>query len=151
MRHFNRGMMLITLIAAISVAIMTAGCSTGATAANSSAAPSTAKKSAGYKDGQVIRKCLKSYGVSKVRLKQEYHNTGGANMLTLATIKTAGEKCWKPTDTGLFATALRRVVHCLGLEGITTAHTGSPLADVLLQLEVHSTKSHNALRFCLRT
>jgi hypothetical protein len=149
-RRLNRSTMPLAFIAAAAIATMTAGCSSGATA--SSTPPPVQVASSGHKDGQAILKCLADHGVPKSRLRQLYFGSLTASTgVSPATLKAAGEECWSASGTGLLASAFRRIDNCLGVEGIRTAHTGSPLADVLLELDAHSQKARNALQFCLRT
>ena len=156
MRHLNRAMSLVALAAALTLAALIAGCSSGpaASGTGASAPPSAAAQggaqAAGYHYSQAMRNCLHKYGIKRTSLRQAYYGTG-TDPVSEATIKEAGIQCWKTSATGLAATALRRVDSCLKLEGVSTPHTGSPLADVLLDLEVHNQKVRSALKFCLRT
>jgi hypothetical protein len=152
MRRLNRGRILAALMGAAAMAAMTAGCSSGGTASGTEAPPHGTVQSAGYKDGQVMKKCLHSYGLSRSGLRQTFRGTGtGSAAVSQATLKKAGEQCWKPAETGLAASAIRRLDSCLGLEHVPVAHTRSPLADVLLAFDTHSPKMRNALKFCLRS
>ena len=152
MRRLNRAMSPVALTAALTVAGLIAGCSSGpaASSTGSPAPASAAAQGAGYHYSQAMRNCLHKYGIKRTSLRQAYYGTG-TDPVSEATIEEAGIQCWKSSATGLAATALRRVNSCLKLEGVATPHTGSPLADVLLDLEVHNQKVRSALKFCLRT
>jgi hypothetical protein len=147
-RRFHRGAVLVTPLAALALAALATGCSSGPSASASDKPPSSQAQPAGYKDGQEMKKCLHSYGLTRSTYQELVHTT---TAVSPAMLRRAGEKCWTPNETGLVATALRRIDHCLGVEHIPTAHTGSPLADVLLVLDTHSPKAKSALKFCLRS
>jgi hypothetical protein len=140
-------------VAATVIAVMAAaGCSSDPAASGSGKPPSSAAQPAGYRDGQAMKKCLHSYGLTRSIYKELVHSTSADSAkLSRAELTKAGEKCWTPGETGLVATALKRIDRCLGVEHIPTAHTGSPLADVLLVLDTGSAKAKTALRFCLRS
>jgi hypothetical protein len=150
-RRHNRGMTFFALTAVTAIAVLTAGCSSGA-GTSGDPAPAKAASTAGPRTGQAILDCLAAHGVAKSTLRELYFGSITATAgITQATLKEAGEDCWRNAGTGLLATAFRRIDACLGIEGITTAHTGSPLADVLIELDARSMKDRNALGFCLRT
>jgi hypothetical protein len=152
-RRLNRAMTLTAVTAAVIVAALIAGCSSSTTAASTKAASTTQAQSgtgaAGYQYSQAMRHCLNKYGIKRTSLKQSYFGTG-TNTVSTATLKTAGEQCWKSSATGLAASALRRIDSCMKVEGIPSP-AATPLADVLVELEMHNQKVRSALRFCLRT
>ncbi|HEX3492064.1 MAG TPA: hypothetical protein VHU92_22145 [Streptosporangiaceae bacterium] len=151
MRRLNWGVAVAATVIAV-MAAMTAGCASGSASSGSGKPPSSAAQPAGYRDGQVMKKCLHSYGLTRSIYRQLVHSTSAdSSGLSRAELTKAGEKCWTPGETGLVATALKRIDRCLGVEHIPTAHTGSPLADVLLVLDTGSAKAKTALRFCLRS
>ena len=148
MRRLNWGV----AVAATVIAVLATGCASGSASSSSGKPPSSAAQPAGYRDGQAMKKCLHSYGLTRSIYKQLVHNTSpDSARLSRAELAKAGEKCWTPGETGLVATALKRIDSCLGVEHIPTAHTGSPLADVLLVMDTGSAKAKTALRFCLRS
>jgi hypothetical protein len=160
-RRLNRGLtLLVALLAALTIAGVTAGCSSsgGSSSGTASSANSTAnevphgvQETAGYKDGQAMKKCLKSYGLARGVLRNVYYGTGSGPTASEATLAKAGENCWHPGYTGLFASALKRIVNCLGLEGVHPAASATPLAAVLTAFDVHTSKARSALKFCLRS
>jgi hypothetical protein len=158
MSRITRGALLAAAAPAlVAIALTTGGCSSSAPGGQAPTAqeapPRGSAETAGYKDGQALKKCLKSYHLSRTVLRAVYYHTTSATTgnVSPATLKKAGEQCWKPGETGLAASALRRVDSCLTTEHVTTANTGSPLADVLLVFENHSAKTTSALIFCLRS
>jgi hypothetical protein len=99
-----------------------------------------------------MKTCLNSYGISRIVLREIFNGASpGKTGLSQAKLKTAGEQCWKSSEKGLAATAIEKIDSCLVSQGVHTANTGSALADVLLELDTHTAKAQNALRFCLRT
>ena len=151
MRRLNWG---VAVPAAVIAVMAAAGCASSGPASSGSSdkPPSSAAQPAGYRDGQAMKKCLHSYGLTRSIYKELVHaTTADSSKLSRAELIKAGEKCWTPGETGLVATALKRIDSCLGVEHIPTAHTGSPLADVLLVLDTGSAKAKTALRFCLRS
>jgi hypothetical protein len=150
-RRLNWGVAVAATVIAI-MATTAAGCGSGPGSSGGGKPPSTAAQPAGYRDGQAMKKCLHSYGLTRSIYKQLVHTTSAdSSGLSRAQLEQAGEKCWTPGETGLVASALKRIDRCLGVEHIPTAHTGSPLADVLLVLDTGSAKAKTALRFCLRS
>jgi hypothetical protein len=153
-RRHNRGITFFAGIAVTAVAVLTAGCSSAASASGVAAAPKTKTTTASSDPmpGQATLKCLASYGISKATLRELYFGSTTAMAgISQAKLKLAGQDCWQKTGTGLLSTAFKRIDTCLGVEGVATPNAGTPLADVLLELETRSQKVRSALQFCLRT
>jgi hypothetical protein len=151
-RTRDRGLKFFALTAVTAIAVMTAGCSSGASTAGDPPHATVASTDKPKTPGQAILNCLAAHDVTKATLQELYFGSVTTTAgVTPTELRVAGEDCWQKAGTGLLATAFRRIDTCLGIEGITTAHTGSPLADVLLEVDAHSQKAKSALQFCLRT
>jgi hypothetical protein len=149
-RRQNRGITFFAGSAVTAIAVLTAGCSSGASASGAAAAPKAkTTASSDPKPGQATLKCLADYGISRVTLRELYFGSATAMArISQARLKQAGQDCWEKTGTGL---RFKRLHTCLGVEGVATPNAGTPLADVLLELETRSRKVRSALQFCLRT
>jgi hypothetical protein len=152
MRRLNRGRTLATTLSAAALAALTAACSSSAAVTTPETPPPSLATAAGYQDTQNIRTCLHSNGISRVILRELFNGASPAKTgFTSSKLQAIGQRCWSSAETGVAATAIRKIDSCLTQEGVQTAGNASPLGAVLLALDVHTTKAQNALRFCLRS
>jgi hypothetical protein len=64
-----------------------------------------------------------------------------------AALRSAGLACWGPMSSTASGGIIKGIEKCVAARGVSTAHTGSPLADLLL-LDPASTKDTRVLAAC---
>ena len=156
----QRVKVLILTVGAVAIASLATACgsnsATGTTTTTPASTPTAASASpAGGK--AAAADCLQSHGVSQGALSAVL---GGIGMTASAaptamatatvssqTLRSAGIACQSALPATSAAT-LAKLDTCVAGHGISTAHTGSPLADILL-LNLNDTSVHNAVSACL--
>jgi hypothetical protein len=148
----RRGRAPAILMSVAAAAVLAGGCASSAALTTAETPPADLARAAGYSDSQAMKSCLRSYGISRQVMREVFNGASPAvTGMTGTRLKVAGLRCWGANETGLTATAFRRIDKCLAQEGVATAHTGSPLADVLVEMTVHTARARGAMGFCLRT
>ena len=159
----QRVKVLILTAGAVAIASLATACgsnsATGTTTTTTApASTSAAAASASPAGGKAAAAdCLQSHGVSQGALSAVL---GGIGMTASAaptamatatvssqTLRSAGIACQSALPATSAAT-LAKLDTCVAGHGISTAHTGSPLADILL-LNLNDTSVHSAMSACL--